>query len=451
MSSSTNVRIELTPKAGFCVKSTTLAAAVLPPPPPTPSTVKSKSSANFLEPAPQPIPVPKGQKVFVNLAWDPNVPPPPEGSEDVIKRAMQGEDVDEANPSGWYVPIIVSNARQDKDKSGNLALVFDCIFNSTVKSRTLRDPEFKIFLVELSLQRIEAQTGLALSRNIGTPNIASKGKLLPRSVQIPASMVPALIGAPSSSSSSSKQAADPNPSTQTKTPGATPLIQEITSSTSPAPNERLAPNQRDTRAIADLTSTASNTGSSKTTSGGSGSSESMLPGLRGILKKPASASSSSTMMPKGTTAKPTVPSSTIAGQDIGISTARFDWSWAKDDTGRLRIDVRVPGLTLNLVQESMLDIEPNRILLSVPNRPILDIDVGLSDAEIVARVAAAYASSSSSSLSSSQKSKGQAQNDDDKKEEETMRTLKLKRQRDFEVDSADAEWKVGTGTVTIFV
>ena len=109
-SSAAHVRIDLAPKPGFCIKSTTLAPAVLPPPPPS-----GPKNANLLEPT-APIPVPKGQKVFVNLAWDANVPPPPEGSEDAIQRAMQGEEVDEGNPAGWYVPVIVSNARQDKDK-----------------------------------------------------------------------------------------------------------------------------------------------------------------------------------------------------------------------------------------------------------------------------------------------------------------------------------------------
>lgn len=43
-------------------------------------------------------------------------------------------------------------------------------------------------LPELAFQRIEAQHSLLLSRQIGTPNIASKGKLHPRSVLIPTSL-----------------------------------------------------------------------------------------------------------------------------------------------------------------------------------------------------------------------------------------------------------------------
>lgn len=42
-----------------------------------------------------------------------------------------------------------------------------------------------ILLIELALQRIEAQTSLVLSRQIGTPNIAAKGKLEPRRVWVP--------------------------------------------------------------------------------------------------------------------------------------------------------------------------------------------------------------------------------------------------------------------------
>ena len=43
---------------------------------------------------------------------------------------------------------------------------------------------------ELGLQRIEAQHTLLLSRQLGTPNIASKGKLLPRSALVPLVLFP---------------------------------------------------------------------------------------------------------------------------------------------------------------------------------------------------------------------------------------------------------------------
>ncbi len=47
------------------------------------------------------------------------------------------------------------------------------------------------YVVELALQRIEAQYTVALSRHLGTPNILSKGKLAPRTVLVPLRLYPA--------------------------------------------------------------------------------------------------------------------------------------------------------------------------------------------------------------------------------------------------------------------
>lgn len=44
--------------------------------------------------------------------------------------------------------------------------------------------------VELALQRVEAQTSLLLSRQIGTPNIAAKGKPESRQVLVPGPLFP---------------------------------------------------------------------------------------------------------------------------------------------------------------------------------------------------------------------------------------------------------------------
>jgi len=160
-----SVRIQLAPKAGFCIKSASLAPGILPQ--------AQKVDKNVLEPVPTAIPIPTHTKIFVNIAWDPQVPPPPEGSEDAIREAMQGEDVGEENEQGWYVPVIVSPGREDRDKcastvfppcsnnitllpAGNTAIVFDCIYNSSLKSRTLTDPDFKIFLVGKSVRPLES-------------------------------------------------------------------------------------------------------------------------------------------------------------------------------------------------------------------------------------------------------------------------------------------------------
>lgn len=43
----------------------------------------------------------------------------------------------------------------------------------------------------MGIQRIEAQHSVALSRQLGTPNIASKGKLAPRTALVPLRLYPA--------------------------------------------------------------------------------------------------------------------------------------------------------------------------------------------------------------------------------------------------------------------
>ena len=73
------------------------------------------STPNSLDPENE-IPIAQGFKVFVNIAWDEQVPAPPEGNEEVIQRAMKGEEIDEPNVDAWYVPVVVSEGRLDTDK-----------------------------------------------------------------------------------------------------------------------------------------------------------------------------------------------------------------------------------------------------------------------------------------------------------------------------------------------
>jgi hypothetical protein len=110
MSSPSAVRVELKPKAGFCVKTSLLRdgsyVAAAPGRSDTHLTFNSRTH----------VPVPKGLKVFINIAWDSNVPPPPEGNEDKIRAAISGEAVTENDPDAWFVPLVVPDGRGDKDK-----------------------------------------------------------------------------------------------------------------------------------------------------------------------------------------------------------------------------------------------------------------------------------------------------------------------------------------------
>jgi len=67
--------------------------------------------------------------------------------------------------------------------------------------------------------------------------------------------------------------------------------------------------------------------------------------------------------------------------------------------------------------------------------------LALSDAEIVSRI--------SSSINAAAQTISQKSLLDSRKDQEISRTLQLKRQRDFDVDGTEAEWKVGSEMVVI--
>ncbi|TFK48328.1 hypothetical protein OE88DRAFT_1664847 [Heliocybe sulcata] len=172
-----HIPVSLAPVPAFCIKSSAL------------------THAQYPHPDAVSLAIPKARKVFVNIAFDNNVPAPPPGSDAAIDRAMSGAAPD-ADLDDYFVPVIVSDPREDLDKAGKPAVVFDTIFNTSLKSKSLKSLEFKAFLIELALQRIEAQSSphslaapkqpaLLLSRQFGTPNIKSKGELKPRTVLIP--------------------------------------------------------------------------------------------------------------------------------------------------------------------------------------------------------------------------------------------------------------------------
>ena len=117
-STSTTATVHLKPKPGFVVKSVTTSSGHYTYPE-SPNGLK-KSSSNLLEPSTpsgRTLDIPKGVKLFINVAWDANVPPPPDAPEMAIRRAVMGEDFsDGLTPGVYYVPIIISDPKEDKDK-----------------------------------------------------------------------------------------------------------------------------------------------------------------------------------------------------------------------------------------------------------------------------------------------------------------------------------------------
>ncbi|KZP06871.1 hypothetical protein FIBSPDRAFT_876069 [Athelia psychrophila] len=254
---------------------------------------------------------------------------------------MDEDEYDAAQPEegGYYVPVVVSPPREDTDKKGAKALVFDAVFHTSVKGRATRDEAFKAFVVELALQRIEAQShagGLQLSRQIGTPNLASKGALVPRRVQIP-----------------------------------TALFAGASSPTAVAPDA--------------LNITGTGTGAAGKAKGKKLIEEVEVegpPNSKGILKgeeKNGSAKAKTKTNVKGILKPAPVPP-----KDAGPTTPR--WSWAKAGT-RIKITIAVPLLTHAHIPRAALDLEPRRILLAIPGLYALDVPLDAPDAELVAATA----------------------------------------------------------------
>ena len=82
------------------------------------------------------------------------------------------------------------------------------------------------------------------------------------------------------------------------------------------------------------------------------------------------------------------------------------------------------------IAKATLDIEPRRFILSIPDYPTLDIDLKVSDAEIV---------KSSGGVTSASITDG----DGTQASTKSSLVLGLKRQRPFDVHGATAEWFMG--------
>ncbi|KAH3679914.1 hypothetical protein WICMUC_000657 [Wickerhamomyces mucosus] len=141
-----NDTLELTPRAGFVVK-TRLAEST--------STPDRK----------------QGTKVFINVCSDDNVPLPeiPYSPEVVFPLIMENK---------WEIPIVTSEERAAKDKKGELAYVYDCIISTKSMRWIQLDNGLREILVEWCLESCEIRSNIRLSReSISTPKMVSKGHI----------------------------------------------------------------------------------------------------------------------------------------------------------------------------------------------------------------------------------------------------------------------------------
>ncbi|KAF8515731.1 PIH1 family [Hysterangium stoloniferum] len=177
-------RILVTPTPGYVIKTSTTRAGFF-----TPQPISSSASPQC---KPTSIQVPNGLKIFINVAYSSEIPAPPTSvlpapeEKEIIERAMAG-DAD----SKYFVPVVVNEGREDKDKAGKPSIVFDAILNPSLKSRMTKDINFRSFVLDIIISHVESpplaphSRSLILSRTLAMPNIRYKGTPSPREVEIP--------------------------------------------------------------------------------------------------------------------------------------------------------------------------------------------------------------------------------------------------------------------------
>lgn len=113
ITSPTSRCILITPTPGFVIKTTTTAPGFY-----TPAPAPETSSP----PAPAPTRVPPLLKTFINVTFDPAIPAPPAtrlepaAEEQLLARTMQGALTGEGDDEVYFVPVVVNEGAEDKDK-----------------------------------------------------------------------------------------------------------------------------------------------------------------------------------------------------------------------------------------------------------------------------------------------------------------------------------------------
>jgi hypothetical protein len=105
-----NVTINILPLPGFCIKSKVL---------------------HFDEQTLRPVPISEGLKVFVNIAWSKDVPPPLDGIEKASEFAAHSGRIKSEKDSP--IPVFAFDGRLDTDKGTTVT--------RTYGKQTLRAPE----------------------------------------------------------------------------------------------------------------------------------------------------------------------------------------------------------------------------------------------------------------------------------------------------------------------
>jgi hypothetical protein len=124
---------------------------------------------------------PTGSKVFINICYAAEVPEPnPAATEADIQKALQGDAA-----ATYQVPMSLGATRLDHDRAGNPSMVVDACIHTKPFVRAEGDLDYRLYIIELSIELIEEREKVELSREFTMPNLPSKGTIPKRMLQVP--------------------------------------------------------------------------------------------------------------------------------------------------------------------------------------------------------------------------------------------------------------------------
>jgi hypothetical protein len=114
----------------------------------------------------------KGTKLFINVAQHALLPEPPRAPpsatvEDLWIPAVVGEmavtiDRGASEPLPFLCPR--TTADQQRPTAGKTSLVVDVVFHTSVTEKAKREPNYKLFLIQVVLEKVEDKFDVELSR-----------------------------------------------------------------------------------------------------------------------------------------------------------------------------------------------------------------------------------------------------------------------------------------------
>ncbi|KAF9969877.1 hypothetical protein BGZ73_007572, partial [Actinomortierella ambigua] len=156
---------EITPQPGFVVQTKTTKPSQMP-------LLASSSGPKAT--------LPKDTTFFINVCYSDLMPPPTKATEKEIQKAIRAEE-----GATYQVPFTISEPREYRDELARAFVVVDACIHTEPFRRAMSDLDYKLYIMELSMEWVEEKCHVDLSREFSLPAMKSKDELKKRPVLLP--------------------------------------------------------------------------------------------------------------------------------------------------------------------------------------------------------------------------------------------------------------------------